>query len=59
MRFISSFASGHKLPFQLVKELIPALAYCSEPFVGCFHRVWGTQVSWCWGGGRTANRNSQ
>lgn len=52
MRFISSFASGHKLPSQLVKELVSALTYCSEPFVGCFHRVWDTQVSWCRRGGQ-------
>lgn len=58
MKFISSFASGHKLPFQLVKELISALAYCSRPFVGCFHRVWGTQAS-AGVGGKTANGNSQ
>lgn len=52
MRFISSFASGHKLPSQLVKELVSALAYCSKPSVGCFHRVWGTWVSWCQRGGQ-------
>lgn len=50
MRFISSFASGHKLPSQLVKELIFALAYCSKPFVRCFHRAWG--IGWCWRGGQ-------
>lgn len=52
MRFISSFASGHKLPSQLVKELISALSCCSGPFVGCFPRVWGTWVSWCLRGGQ-------
>lgn len=52
MRFISSFASGHKLPSQLVKELVSALSCCSGPFVGCFPRVWGTWVSWCLRGGQ-------
>lgn len=52
MRFISSFASGHKLPSHLVKELISAPACCSGTFVGCFPTVWGTWVSWCLRGGR-------
>lgn len=52
MRFISSFAFGHKLPCQLVKELIFALTCCSKLFVGCFHRAWGIQVCWCQRGGQ-------
>lgn len=52
MRFISSFASGHKLPSQLVKELVSAPACGSGPFVGCFPRVWGTWVIWCLRGGQ-------
>lgn len=36
MRFVSSFPSGHKLPSQLVKELVSVPAFRSKLFVGCF-----------------------
>lgn len=36
MRFVSSFASGHKLPSQLVKDLVSAPAFLLQAVCGMF-----------------------